>query len=61
MADLDRDDELTAVRALRRSARLSPLTDWPQGYTAWVVQLWSQIEAAEVERRLSELPEVPRG
>lgn len=61
MAELERDDELMAVRALRRAARLAPLTDWPHGYTAWVAQLWSQIEAAEVERRLSEMSEVHRG
>lgn len=46
---------------MRRAARLNPLSDWPNAYAAWVPQLWAELEAAELERRLAELPEVHHG
>lgn len=50
VADLEQDDHLQAVLALRQQARLAPLADWPEAYTAGAVQTWMDIEGEIRER-----------
>ena len=45
------DRRLTAVLTIRRMASLSPLAGWPSGYSAWVPQIWAEVEDAIEERR----------
>lgn len=57
LAEIERDDDLVAVQRLRRMAKLSPLSDFPEGYSAGAVTIWMQLERAEAERRAEEQPE----
>lgn len=54
LAEIERDDDLVAVQRLRRMAKLSPLSDFPEGYSAGAVSIWLDLESAEAERRAEE-------
>lgn len=54
LAEIERDDDLVAVQRLRRMAKLSPLSDFPEGYSAGAVTIWLDLESAEAERRAEE-------
>lgn len=48
------DHHLLYVLRLDRQGSLAPLSDWPDGYAAWVPDLWSEVRAARDDRRAHE-------
>lgn len=51
VADVEADDHLQAVRALRMTAKLAPLAGFPDSYTAGALHTWQSLEGALAERR----------
>ena len=47
---LSEQRHLQSVFRLRRAARLSALSPWPDGYSAWVVDVWGMVEDKRDER-----------
>lgn len=37
--------DIEGALTVRGMSTMAPLTDWPHGYAAWVVETWSTIEA----------------
>lgn len=56
VAEIERDRHLIAVMQIRRHAKLSPLSDFPEAYTAGAMQTWSELDAAAADRIESEMP-----
>jgi hypothetical protein len=54
VAELERDPHLQAVAMIRHQARLG-LAEKASAYPAWVVRLWSDIEAEQAARLESEV------
>ena len=48
------DPHVQAVVAVHNAAAANPLSDWPQGYAAWVPQGWVALKAMIEERRENE-------
>lgn len=51
VADINDDVQLTAARALRSQANISPLSDFPNAYTPGVVGIMTALAVAEQEYR----------
>ena len=48
------DSRMTAAMQLERCSKISPLSNWPDSYSAWVPELVSSIRAARIDRENSE-------
>ena len=48
------DPLLQAVIGVHNAAELSPLSDWPDGYAAWVPEGWLALRRALAEKRDNE-------
>ena len=48
------DPRMTAAMHLERCAKISPISNWPFGYSAWVPHLVADISTARLDRKNSE-------
>ena len=54
------DVHLQAAMSIERAVAISPITGWPDGFSAWVVELSSMLKAARADRRQSEMDNARR-